>query len=490
MYSLKEIENALEKDKLSDALYKLERFARAKDLSELSEWCSYELNGYPKGDYQKEEVILKYRTLSVQWRDIYGRTILVDPQLSILQKVPFWLGVTELEPFLKKGCAYSVPSLIEMVNRYSTVPVQTAWVSSDIIEGLFSKIRLQARSRLHDAGLDLSADSGIDNFVSNYSVGKISVALFILIAALASLYYVSNKFSTNATIAIGFFLAIVILFILSRNKKISDALAELDKIGSILAILFSIVTIVWLVDKSEKQETTSTATPSATPLITIINPEKSIPEQRKNERIIPPGFKQPSPTTPNHLISSETYEIAFQIIDGTHEGATIETGPVMGASVTIKNRQTGEEFRATSDSWGKFKKVLPVGSYLIKAFRRDFNDADNTCSVSKESSSIPCKVIFTYRKDAVAQVGQILGSVADEQGNPLANVRITCKSKVLSAQPAPEDYSDNSGSFSITEIPHGEYSVIFKLDGYKDVVKLCDTQKSSQCYMYVKLPKK
>src|SRR5437868_12140362 len=49
MYSLDEINEALEKDKLSDALYKMERFAREHGLTDLAAWCSWELNGYPSG---------------------------------------------------------------------------------------------------------------------------------------------------------------------------------------------------------------------------------------------------------------------------------------------------------------------------------------------------------------------------------------------------------------------------------------------------------
>jgi hypothetical protein len=49
MYSLDEINDALENGNLSDALYKTQRFAQECGLTQLAKWCSWEPNGYPNG---------------------------------------------------------------------------------------------------------------------------------------------------------------------------------------------------------------------------------------------------------------------------------------------------------------------------------------------------------------------------------------------------------------------------------------------------------
>lgn len=101
MYSLDEINEALENGKLSDALYKIQRYAQEHELTQLAKWCSWELNGYPNGyeeiDQSEETKIMKYRTIPVEWRDIYGRPMIIDPKLAFIQKVPIWIGVAEIE---------------------------------------------------------------------------------------------------------------------------------------------------------------------------------------------------------------------------------------------------------------------------------------------------------------------------------------------------------------------------------------------------------
>jgi hypothetical protein len=40
---------------------------------------------------------MKYRTIPVEWRDVYGQPIIIDPKLAFIQKVPIWIGVAEIE---------------------------------------------------------------------------------------------------------------------------------------------------------------------------------------------------------------------------------------------------------------------------------------------------------------------------------------------------------------------------------------------------------
>lgn len=154
MYSLDEINESLEKDKLSDALYKIQRFAKEQGLTDLATWCSWELTGYPSGQDKlsesKEQEVREYRYLVVQWKDIYGNSMLIDPKLSFIHKVPIYLGITELEGYLGKGFDYSLPSFKEFLSQYATVPVGEAFVGPEATQVLFDRIRLKARSKLHD----------------------------------------------------------------------------------------------------------------------------------------------------------------------------------------------------------------------------------------------------------------------------------------------------------------------------------------------------
>jgi len=67
MYSLCEVEKALENENLSDALYKLHRFANSEGFHQLSSWCMAEMNGYVGRTTQQErDQSRDYRTVTVQ----------------------------------------------------------------------------------------------------------------------------------------------------------------------------------------------------------------------------------------------------------------------------------------------------------------------------------------------------------------------------------------------------------------------------------------
>lgn len=147
MYSLDEINEALEKEKLSDALYKMKRFAREQGLTELTEWCSHELDGYPNGTNQDD---IKYRITAATWRDIYNRPMIIAPEFAFVQKLPVWFGVSELEGYVNDGFGYSLPEFAALLSQISNGRVGSAGISPDAVRALLERIRLEARSRLHD----------------------------------------------------------------------------------------------------------------------------------------------------------------------------------------------------------------------------------------------------------------------------------------------------------------------------------------------------
>jgi hypothetical protein len=93
---------------------------------------------------------MKYRTITIQWRDIYGRPLIVDPRLAFIQQLPIWMGISELEAYTNKGCSYSHPSVTEKINEIATGQVGNGWLSPEVLQGLFKRIRLQAQRNFDD----------------------------------------------------------------------------------------------------------------------------------------------------------------------------------------------------------------------------------------------------------------------------------------------------------------------------------------------------
>jgi hypothetical protein len=150
MYSLKEVRTALDNEPLSNALYKMERFARAHDLTALADWCNHELHGYDGSNKPEEDKNRKYRSLAVQWLDIYDRPVRVDPRLSFFSTLPMWLGVSELETYAEKGTGWIWPEAMEMIQKFSNGPLSGAWLPPDQIQALLKRVRLHARAKLDE----------------------------------------------------------------------------------------------------------------------------------------------------------------------------------------------------------------------------------------------------------------------------------------------------------------------------------------------------
>jgi len=206
MYSLEEVNQSLESEKLSDALYKMERFSKSQGLTELENWCSYELEGYkdkPISDEEDKNISETYRNIAVEWKDIYSRPIIItDPKLVFIQKLPVWFGVLELEGFESEGLAIVEPDFIEMMNKLCTVSVSKATASSEQVKTLLGRIRKQARRRLHDA-LPRVVNRKIRYSVPNFAALVSDVDLARIL---------SNRWTeANLTFESGAYLATVIL---------------------------------------------------------------------------------------------------------------------------------------------------------------------------------------------------------------------------------------------------------------------------------------
>ncbi len=149
MYSIEDVKDALENEKLSDALFKLENLAERHGLTELAEWCSKELRGYENNDRTDEKT--RYRLVDVNWRNIYGQSLNLSGEFVEANKLPMFKGVTILENYEETGMDYTLPDLANNLSHIFHTKVSHAEVHSTNIKSLLSDIRLEAKTKLQKA---------------------------------------------------------------------------------------------------------------------------------------------------------------------------------------------------------------------------------------------------------------------------------------------------------------------------------------------------
>lgn len=155
MYSLTEILRAVDGDSLSDALSKMEIFARSAGMLELSEWARLELNGY-QGRPEFGQWAEAFRTRDQQLINTalsnlpaYRRNVpvqIISGPYTIYEHPPMAYGVAELESSGPGGLTFFMGGIRGIV-------------SSASIQTLFTKIRSEARSRLQQTGITLGTQS-------------------------------------------------------------------------------------------------------------------------------------------------------------------------------------------------------------------------------------------------------------------------------------------------------------------------------------------
>lgn len=150
MYSLDEVNAALDNDSVSDAIYKIQRFAESQGLTELSRWCHLELDGY-KDSTDDERTAVKYRSPAVEWVTVYNTPIQVGEEFAFLSKLPLWTAAPKLEEFKDKGAIYNPPGLLDRLSQLVPVPIKGARLTPEVVQGLLNGIRKEARKRLHDS---------------------------------------------------------------------------------------------------------------------------------------------------------------------------------------------------------------------------------------------------------------------------------------------------------------------------------------------------
>jgi AbiTii len=193
MYSYKEVESAIEKEPLSDSLYKLQRLAQQANSHHLARWCSHELNGYSGATTEELEASNAYRKVPVEWRDVFQRPIRIDHKLSFLNSVPLHLGVADIEAYSADGVLLGYPDLMETLQPLCNGPIAGAYFPPDQLRALLKRIKLSARSRLHDSiprpkesEVVTSKQRARPGFVDSLIILFVSAALVIFLFWIAS----------------------------------------------------------------------------------------------------------------------------------------------------------------------------------------------------------------------------------------------------------------------------------------------------------------
>jgi hypothetical protein len=137
MTGIGDVLHALENDSLSQALGKLEFFAKLKGDSELAAWVGREQKGGFEGLTIKE--MPDYRIVTVSWLDPRGIEIFIeDPNLYLMNRLGVSEGVPELESKRGEGIRKGPPDLLEMFRKYAKLPLSSYVIRSSEIEKILT----------------------------------------------------------------------------------------------------------------------------------------------------------------------------------------------------------------------------------------------------------------------------------------------------------------------------------------------------------------
>lgn len=139
-----EIFQSLELSPLSEALTKLEQYARLQEKVTTAQWAMLELEGY-LGKYAY--TCPDYRTVILSYFDASGQAI---PELS--KDYGSWAllhGVTKLEAHLKNGMTLKLSSEVEnFLSQASSKQVYGGHVEPEQIKAVLGSVRTEAKSKL------------------------------------------------------------------------------------------------------------------------------------------------------------------------------------------------------------------------------------------------------------------------------------------------------------------------------------------------------
>jgi hypothetical protein len=143
MYSFQEVLEALQTPHLASALSKLESFAKAQGIEELSQWSLDELEGYE--DKSRENLPGYRKKVFVKWIDFDGgRFSISNPEYSFLNYLPILNGVEELEQYSTNGLIMQPLGALNALSERAGVQIYGASVEPQKVRALLGRIRSEA----------------------------------------------------------------------------------------------------------------------------------------------------------------------------------------------------------------------------------------------------------------------------------------------------------------------------------------------------------
>ncbi|MDQ3579376.1 MAG: carboxypeptidase regulatory-like domain-containing protein, partial [Actinomycetota bacterium] len=142
---------------------------------------------------------------------------------------------------------------------------------------------------------------------------------------------------------------------------------------------------------------------------------------------------------------------------GTVTGAVTDSAtsaPIAGATVRV----TGPSNRNTSTgSDGRFSMTLPVGDYTVSTSSFGYGDGSGTATVTQGQTTTTNIAMTPVERHTVS------GHVRDAAGVPVANVTVAVQTTPIAPVTSAAD-----GSYSIPNVPNGDYQIKASAGGCND----------------------
>jgi large repetitive protein len=170
-----------------------------------------------------------------------------------------------------------------------------------------------------------------------------------------------------------------------------------------------------------------------------------------------PLYVSPTPQIADVTDYGMTTTVALQFTAGStiNGEATVNEAPLAGVTVTIDGPVT---VTTTTDGDGLYSVgVLPVGTYTVSF------DASGYISPADQSVTISTPGSTTTVNGELNLPATISGTVTDPTGAPLAGVSVTADGPVFTTATTGPD-----GTYSLTGLDKGTYTVSFHADGFID----------------------
>lgn len=148
----KHLLNAIDDLHVSKAVASGLRIAEATDASDLAKWCRLELAGYLASNpaMSEEVVVPEYRAVVGQHADIYGRVLVLEPDLSFIGVTRLRNGIEELEILAQTRETVMIhdPHMCGLIRQYLNVDVYSFRFSAVHLTGVCSAVREELRQRI------------------------------------------------------------------------------------------------------------------------------------------------------------------------------------------------------------------------------------------------------------------------------------------------------------------------------------------------------